>query len=1100
VDAMRWVRVTANSPCPICHKGDWCRVTSDGCLAGCMRIEIGCFRTKEGRDGSRVYLHRLGDATRPRVDPPAPSGPEAKRAEADTLHDVYSALLGNLKLSDSHLENLKERGLTDKAIVHNGYRTLPVQGRPRIVRKLHEHFNDKLLHVPGFVVKESRSGRYLTLRGPAGLIVPCRDQAGRIVALKVRRDDMAEGGRRYIYCSSAGYGGPGPGAPVHFPLGMPEVTELVRLTEGELKADLIQAQTDLPTVSIPGVGSWRPALAMLKALGCKAVRLAFDADAWDNFTVARALSNSAKALAEAGFAVEMERWDQADGKGLDDLLAVGKAPELLQGEAALQAVRDILAEASAGEEPEPPDELARLQSLLAIGGAAALFRDKAMMQALADLADADPAGFAAVRASIRERVSLRELDRALRPFRRQAIPATVEYLPNYFEQNGCICHNVRMKEGSVPVALCNFTARIVEEVIHDDGAEQMRSLAMQGTLADGSALPRADVPAGDFAGMGWIVPAWGTRAVVYAGTGKKDHLRAALQLLSGDVPRRTVFQHMGWRKIGAASVYLHGGGVIGAEELIKDIPVLLPEPLAGFRFPSLLGGRELAEAVRASLGLLRLGPDQLTFPLLAAVYRAVLGDTDFALHLAGPTGSFKTEAAALAQQHYGAGMDARNLPANWSSTGNALEALAFIAKDALLVIDDFCPTGSTADVQRYHKEADRLFRGQGNRAGRQRMRADASLRPPKPPRGLLVSTGEDVPHGQSLRARLLVLEVSPGDFGPQPPDSNPTLTACQRDAAGGEYAASLAGFLRWLAPQYDAVRVRLRTEAAELSDRARADRQHARTPGIVADLALGLRYLLDFARFVGAINDRERTELWQRGWDALAEGAAAQAAHITNAEPAGLFLRLLWAAVASGYAHIADEQGNAPCEPHRWGWRSEGDMSKPQGLRAGWLAAGEIYLEPDASYAAVQRLARDQNESFAISAHTLRRRLKDKELLATTDTSRGKLTVRKTLQGSRRDVLHIVCTGGPSALIGGPIGPEREAAGGNGPETWAGPWAENGQANGEPAHKMATTDTSGPSPTAHRQEMGQLGRSSAGGDFLVRENPNPSLNSEWDEV
>jgi hypothetical protein len=31
------------------------------------------------------------------------------------------------------------------------------------------------------------------------------------------------------------------------------------------------------------------------------------------------------------------------------------------------------------------------------------------------------------------------------------------------------------------------------------------------------------------------------------------------------------------------------------------------------------------------------------------------------------------------------------LPAAWSSTGNALEVLAFHAKDALLVIDDFAP-------------------------------------------------------------------------------------------------------------------------------------------------------------------------------------------------------------------------------------------------------------------------------------------------------------------------------------------------------------------------------------------------------------------------
>jgi hypothetical protein len=981
-----------------------------------MRVEAGSFRAKDGRDGSRVYLHRLADGPRPEPDLAPRTGPEPQRADADTLHAVYSALLARLTLGEAHREALRRRGLDDDAIQRAGYRTLPGQGRPRIARDLRECFTDRLLRVPGFVIKEGRLGRYLTLRGPAGLLVPCRDRVGRIVALKVRRNDVGEDGPRYVYVSSAGHGGPGPGAPVHVPAGTPQAAELVRLTEGELKADVVQARTGLPTVSVPGVSNWRPALAVLKALGCKTVRLGFDADAWDKPAVARALSACAEALAKAGFTVDLERWDAADGKGLDDLLAAGKTPELVQGEAALQAVRNILAAATADEEPAPPDELARLQDVLDAGGAEALFRDRALLQALADLAGADPAGFAAVRASIRERVSIRDLERALQPFRRSAAPGEGPEAPTYFEQDGCTYRNVLTKEGPVPVALCNFTARIVEDVVHDDGAEQTRYLTAQGTLADGSALPRAEVPAADFAGMGWIVPAWGTRAVVYAGMGTKDHLRAALQLLSGDVPRRTVFRHVGWRKIGQTWVYLHAGGAIGPDGLVDAIPVALPEPLAGFRLPTPPEGAELAAAVRASLGLLRLGPGRVTFPLLAAVYRAPLGDTDFGQHLAGPTGSFKTEAAALAQQHYGAEMDARHLPANWSSTGNALEGLAFAAKDALLCVDDFCPTGSTADVQRYHREADRLFRGQGNRAGRQRMRADATLRPPRPPRGLVLSTGEETPRGQSLRARLMELEISPGDFGPQPPEPNPTLSACQGDAAAGKYAAALAGFLRWLAPQYDAIRGRLRAETAELRDKARGDGQHARTPGIVADLALGLRYLLDFARSAGAISETERSELWERGWAALAEAGAAQAGQIATAEPAGLFLRLLAAALASGRAHVAARDGNEPANAQAWGWRqrtigaganARGEW-QPQGQRVGWLEGDNLYLEPEASYAAAQELAREQGEGVPVSARTLHRRLKERRLLASWDERRQRNTVRRVLEGVLpREVLHL---------------------------------------------------------------------------------------------
>jgi hypothetical protein len=69
------------------------------------------------------------------------------------------------------------------------------------------------------------------------------------------------------------------------------------------------------------------------------------------------------------------------------------------------------------------------------------------------------------------------------------------------------------------------------------------------------------------------------------------------------------------------------------------------------------------------------------------------GEVDFSLFFTGRSGTFKTALPALCQQHFGAEMDARRLPGNFASTANALEELAFLAKDALLVVDDFVPTG-----------------------------------------------------------------------------------------------------------------------------------------------------------------------------------------------------------------------------------------------------------------------------------------------------------------------------------------------------------------------------------------------------------------------
>ena len=131
----------------------------------------------------------------------------------------------------------------------------------------------------------------------------------------------------------------------------------------------------------------------------------------------------------------------------------------------------------------------------------------------------------------------------------------------------------------------------------------------------------------------------------------------------------------------------------------------------------------------------------------------------------------------------------------------------------------------------------KLLRGQGNRAGRQRMRPDGTLRPEKPPRGLIVSTGEDVPRGQSLRARFWTLELSQGDIAPD------ALSVRQAEAAEGLYAGAMAGFLRWLAPNYADVLRWLPAQVERLRAAASTSAAHRRTPDIAANLMAGIGLL-----------------------------------------------------------------------------------------------------------------------------------------------------------------------------------------------------------------------------------------------------------------
>ena len=330
-------------------------------------------------------------------------------------------------------------------------------------------------------------------------------------------------------------------------------------------------------------------------------------------------------------------------------------------------------------------------------------------------------------------------------------------------------------------------------------------------------------------------------------------------------------------------------------------------------------------------------------------------------------------------------------------------------------------------MARLHRVADRFLRSVGNRSGRGRMRADTTLRAEYHPRGLVLGSGEDVPHGQSLRARKLVSEVSRGDVDLD------VLTELQKAGAEGLLASTMSAYVKWLAPRMADLKECLPTRQTELREHASGAGTHARTPGIVASLALGLETFLEFAVQEGALAEARATELRDEGWKALREAAAAQAEHQAGEEPTQQFRELLAAAVASGRAYLADAKtGTEPLNAERWGWRDTSDELRPQGKLIGWLNPdGALLLEPGAAFAAAQQMARDQGTSLPISKQTLWKRLKEKGLLASRDSRGERNNTRATVAGERRPVIHLIAgalsendPNAPPPGTGGGLGPE----------------------------------------------------------------------------
>lgn len=594
----------------------------------------------------------------------------------------------------------------------------------------------------------------------------------------------------------------------------------------------------------------------------------------------------------------------------------------------------------------------------------------------------------------------------------------------YEVQNNSIIHIKNTPHGPAKIKLCNFDARITKEIICDDGATQETVFELVGTTEKNEPLPSVSIKASEFQTMNWPLEKWGLRAFISPGYGINDHLRAAIHCLSENPERKTVYRHTGWIKVEGRWIFVSSGRAIcAADQDIPDVQVDFHGRLSIFSLPTPPNGERLREVVHSSLSLLGIAPDEISLPLLAAMYRAPLAELvpiDFSLFLAGPTGVFKTATAAIFQSHFGHEFNGRNLPASWTSTDNALEKESFLAKDVPMVIDDYAPSGGRRDVDKLQRTAERVLRAQGNLAGRQRMFANGNLRPEYHPRGLIISTGEDLPPGHSLRARIIFVSISKGDV------ATVTLSEAQRLGSSGVYSEAMSAYVQWLAGRMDDLKASLPVKKQDLA-RNLATAAHMRTPDQIANLMLGFKCLLEFAIDFNCIDKTMHDDLWNRCEQVMKNLMSEQDEGQAEEDPVQRYVELVQAAVGR-HAYLTDIYQNIPPNPAAWGWinQSDGVQSKwvPQGKHVGYIEQDDIYLDSNIAFEIVQQMAVTQGASFPISQTTLQKRLQERGHLASYEEPRT--TKRIGVAGRRIRVLHFkqktlfpISTSGP----GGPSGP-----------------------------------------------------------------------------
>ena len=148
------------------------------------------------KDSGSTYEGSKQKQERRTIQRPILQDIELPLTDIDARHETYAALLGKLSLASDHRENLLSRGLTDELIRDYGYKTMPVVGFSALAKQLQSE-GYYLGGVPGFY--HTKEGSWTFIHERRGILIPARDQDGKIQGLQIRLDNVKKGKFRCLF-------------------------------------------------------------------------------------------------------------------------------------------------------------------------------------------------------------------------------------------------------------------------------------------------------------------------------------------------------------------------------------------------------------------------------------------------------------------------------------------------------------------------------------------------------------------------------------------------------------------------------------------------------------------------------------------------------------------------------------------------------------------------------------------------------------------------------------------------------------------------------------------------------------------------------------
>ena len=542
------------------------------------------------------------------------------------------------------------------------------------------------------------------------------------------------------------------------------------------------------------------------------------------------------------------------------------------------------------------------------------------------------------------------------------------YPEPYFVKDNCLGFMKKTKDGEVLVQLCNFAPRISCEVIYDDGEDERREYEILVRDESGNDLPKFRVPASSFGKMDWVSEKLPARCRLDVTGSVEKHIVNAMKGSSAHADLRSIYAHTGWVKQDGEYHFLLPGSPFYEVELEGKHANygMIPET------------RESDLAYLYGMLELTFVPHDVMFPLLALTFLSPLNsflreagyEPKFVFTLIGRTGSKKSTLAALMLSFFGQFTES-SMPMSFADTPNSILFAVSRLDDLLTCVDDSHPSNK-AEMDNMTLIQEKLVRGYGDRAQRNRLTSEITMRKTRPPQGNVIMTVEFLPQiGESSLARTFCVETTPESIDLK------VLQDVQNVAKDGVLQRCMYSFLCWEKERFltsekktEAFVVSLRNKITEFRwmwrDRMTAERIpfHDRLPDTLASLTLGFRMLLKFLQDKKMLTEDQRKEKLAEFESILLEHARRQSVAVVADKPTHVFFRNLFAMTEGGMVSIMDRE-----------------KPKIGSSVVGYEDDQFYYLLLDKCVGEVKKFCENSNQSFTLSSKALAKQLREEGIL-----------------------------------------------------------------------------------------------------------------------